>query len=102
MAGNTWVVAMPDNNFTGKFIGIDTAINDITIVNGKGNDPDGNSYLDEQTLTISNLTDAGSQVASIECIVNGKKEESLSEESISNGTATITCNANSGVRQRLP
>ena len=95
MAGNPWDKTIADSiNFKGKSIGIDTAINPITIVNGKGNDPDGKSYLDDQTLTISNLTDAGSQVASIECIVNGK-EESLS---ISKGTATITCNANNGVK----
>ena len=94
MAGNKWNKNIADSiNFAGKAIGIDTAINDITIVNEEGNDPDGKSYLDDQTLTISNLTDASSDVALIECTVNGK-EESLS---ISNGTATITCTANPGV-----
>ena len=95
MAGNEWNKNIPNGaNFAGKAIGIDTAINNnITIVNGEGNDPDGNSYLDNQTLTISGLTDDGSDVASTECIVNGKKEIL----SISNGTATITCNANPGV-----
>lgn len=94
MAGNPWDKTIADSiNFAGSQIGIDTAINDITIVNEEGNDPDGKSYLDDQTLTISNLTDASSDVALIECTVNGK-EESLS---ISNGTATITCTANPGV-----
>ena len=96
MAGNQWNPILPsDNNFKDKEIGIDTAINNITIVNEEGNDPDGKSYLGNQTLTISGLTDDGSQVASIECIVNGKKEESLS---ISNGTAMIECIANGGVK----
>ena len=94
MAGNPWDKTIADSiNFKGKSIGIDTAINAITIKNGNG-DPDGKSYLDNQTLTISDLTDDGSQVASIECTVNGK-DESLS---ISNGTATITCTANNGVK----
>ncbi|MEE1291351.1 MAG: hypothetical protein UHW86_10015, partial [Spirochaetota bacterium] len=97
MAGNLWNATLPSDNFKDKEIGIDTAINAITIKNGNG-DPDGKSYLDDQTLTISNLTDDGSGVASIECIVNGKKEESLSEKSISDGTATITCTANPGVK----
>ena len=97
MAGNPWDKNIADSiNFTGKSIGIDTAINDnITIVNDTDEDPDGKSYLNTQTLTISGLTDAGSGVALIECTVNGKKEESLS---ISNGTATITCTANDGVK----
>ena len=95
MAGNPWDATLPSDNFKDKEIGIDTAINPITIKNGGNENPDGKVYLDNQTLTISGLTDAGSQVALIECTVNGKKEESLS---ISNGTATITCNANDGVK----
>lgn len=94
MAGNPWDKTIADSiNFKGKSIGIDTAINPITIKNGN-EDPDGKSYLGNQTLTISGLTDAGSGVLPIECTVNGK-EESLS---ISNGTATITCTANNGVK----
>lgn len=95
MAGNPWDKTIADSiNFAGSQIGIDTAINPITIVNGEGNDPDGKSYLDTQTLTISGLTDASSDVALIECTVNGKKENLL----ISKGTATITCTANDGVK----
>ena len=94
MAGNKWNKNIADSiNFAGKAIGIDTAINPITIKNGN-EDPDGKSYLNTQTLTISGLTDAGSGVLPIECTVNGK-DESLS---ISNGTATITCTANNGVK----
>lgn len=94
MAGNPWDATLPIDNFTGKSIGVDTAINAITIKNGGNEDPDGKSYLKTQTLTISGLTDAGSGALPIECTVNGK-EESLS---ISNGTATITCTANDGVK----
>lgn len=95
MAGNPWDKTIADSiNFAGSQIGIDTAINPITIVNGEGNDPDGKSYLNTQTLTISGLTDAGSQVASIECTVNGK-EKTLSISG--NGEATIECIANPGV-----
>ena len=96
MAGNPWDKTIADSiNFAGSQIGIDTAINPITIVNGEGNDPDGKSYLDTQTLTISGLTDASSDVALIECTVNGKKENlSISD----GGTATITCTANDGVK----
>ena len=96
MAGNPWDKTIADSiNFAGSQIGIDTAINPITIVNGEGNDPDGKSYLSNQTLTISGLTDASSDVALIECTVNGKKENlSISD----GGTATITCTANDGVK----
>ena len=94
MAGNKWNKNIADSiNFAGKAIGIDTAINPITIKNGN-EDPDGKSYLNTQTLTISGLTDAGSQVASIECTVNGK-EKTLSISG--NGEATIECIANPGV-----
>ena len=95
MAGNKWNKNIADSiNFAGKAIGIDTAINPITIKNGN-EDPDGKSYLNTQTLTISGLTDAGSDVALIECTVNGKKENlSISD----GGTATITCTANDGVK----
>lgn len=94
MAGNLWNATLPSDNFTGKFIGVDTAINNITIVNEEGNDPDGKSYLNTQTLTISGLTDAGSGRASYECFVSGK-EKTLSISG--NGEATIECIANSGV-----
>lgn len=95
MAGNPWDKTIADSiNFAGSQIGIDTAINPITIVNGEGNDPDGKSYLDTQTLTISGLTDASSGRASYECFVSGK-EKTLSISG--NGEATIECIANPGV-----
>lgn len=94
MAGNLWNATLPSDNFAGKAIGIDTAINDITIVNDTDEDPDGKSYLNTQTLTISGLTDAGSGRASYECFVNGK-EKTLSISG--NGEATIECIANPGV-----
>ena len=94
MAGNPWDKTIADSiNFAGSQIGIDTAINPITIKNGN-EDPDGKSYLNTQTLTISGLTDAGSGRASYECTVNGK-EKTLSISG--NGEATIECIANPGV-----
>lgn len=100
MAGNLWNPILPLPNFKDKEdkdkkIGIDTKINDDIAITVGNENPDGKVYLDEQTLTISGLIDDGSDVASTECIVNGKKEESLS---ISKGTATITCTANDGVK----
>lgn len=94
MAGNPWDKTIADSiNFAGSQIGIDTAINPITIKNGN-EDPDGKSYLNTQTLTISGLTDAGSGRASYECTVNGK-EKTLSISG--NGEATIECIVNPGV-----
>ena len=91
MAGNQWDASLPDNNFEGSQIGIDTSKGDIAIKVG-GENPDGKVYLDTQTVNFSGLQDDGSGVKSIELTVNGE----IVSITPSDGEATYTCNAVSG------
>lgn len=90
MAGNAFGKSLPSAaNFSGKSIGIDTQINKISILCSDGTNPDGKSYLEAKTLSISGLTDGGSGVKHTEFTVNGETKTLT----ITGGTASLECKA---------